>query len=78
MDIDLGSLTPDELEGILDFAFLRYFDDSGLFGTVQDAVLRIEQLKAIGVNEVACLIDYGIPVATVLEGLKPLDRKSVV
>ena len=72
MDIDLGSLTPDELEGILDFAFLRYFDDSGLFGTVQDAVLRIEQLKAIGVNEVACLIDYGIPVATVLEGLKPL------
>ena len=74
MDIDLGSLTPAELEGILDFAFLRYFDDSGLFGTVQDAVLRIEQLKAIGVDEVACLIDYGIPVATVLEGLKPLAQ----
>ena len=74
MDIDLGSLTPDELEGILDFAFLRYFDDSGLFGTVQDAVLRIEELKAIGVDEVACLIDYGIPVATVLDGLKPLAQ----
>ncbi len=74
MDIDLGSLTPEELEGILDFAFLRYFDDSGLFGTVQDAVARVEQLKAIGVDEVACLIDYGIPVATVLEGLKPLAQ----
>ena len=74
MDIDLGSLAPEELEGILDFAFLRYFDESGLFGTVQDAVLRIEQLKAIGVDEVACLIDYGIPVATVLEGLQPLAQ----
>ena len=74
MDIDLGSLTPEELEGILDFAFLRYFDDSGLFGTVQDAVARVEQLKAVGVDEVACLIDYGIPVATVLEGLKPLAQ----
>ncbi len=74
MDIDLGSLTPDELEGILDFAFLRYFDDSGLFGTVQDAVARVEELKAIGVDEVACLIDYGIPVATVLDGLKPLAQ----
>jgi natural product biosynthesis luciferase-like monooxygenase protein len=72
MDIDLGSLAPDELEAILDFAFLRYFDDSGLFGTVEDAVTRVEELKAIDVDEVACLIDYGIPTATVLESLKPL------
>jgi natural product biosynthesis luciferase-like monooxygenase protein len=72
MDIDLGSLAPDELEAILDFAFLRYFDDSGLFGTVEDAVKRVEELKAIDVDEVACLIDYGIPTAVVLEGLKPV------
>ena len=44
MDIDLGSLAPDELEAILHFAFLRYFDDSGLFGTVEDAVRRVEEL----------------------------------
>ncbi|MFN5996345.1 MAG: MupA/Atu3671 family FMN-dependent luciferase-like monooxygenase [Paracoccaceae bacterium] len=72
MDIDLGSLAPDELEAILDFAFLRYFDDSGLFGTVEDAVKRVEELKAIDIDEVACLIDYGIPTAVVLEGLKPV------
>jgi natural product biosynthesis luciferase-like monooxygenase protein len=70
MDIDLGSLAPDELEAILDFAFLRYFDDSGLFGTVEDAVARVEQLKTIDVDEVACLIDYGIPTQVVLDGLK--------
>lgn len=72
MDIDLGSLAPDELEAILDFAFLRYFDDSGLFGTVEDAVRRVEELKAIDIDEVACLIDYGIPTQVVLEGLKPV------
>lgn len=70
--IDLGSLDDDELEGILDFAFERYFNDSGLFGTVDDAEARIADLKAIGVKEVACLIDYGIAPDVVLEGLKPL------
>lgn len=70
--LDLGSLTEEELEGILDFAFERYFNDSGLFGTVEDALTRVEEVRAIGVTEIACLIDYGIEVDTILEGLKPL------
>ncbi len=74
MDLDLRSLSEEEMDAILEFAFLRYFEDSGLFGTVEDALARIEQVQAIGVNEVACLIDYGIPVEKVLEGLKPLSR----
>lgn len=71
-DLNLDMLEEDELEGILDFAFLRYFEDSGLFGTVQDCVERVEALKAIGVDEVACLIDYGIEPDVVMQGLKPL------
>ena len=70
--LDLGSLEEEELEGILDFAFERYFNESGLFGTVEDCVARVEELKRIGVDEVACLIDYGIPVRQVLDGLRPL------
>ena len=72
MEIDLGSLDAEELEAILDFAFQRYFEESGLFGTVEDCVTRVEEVKAIDVDEVACLIDYGIPSAKVLEGLIPL------
>jgi natural product biosynthesis luciferase-like monooxygenase protein len=72
MDIDIRTLAPEELEAILDFAFQRYFEDSGLFGTVEDALARVESLKRIGVDEVACLIDYGISNAQVLEGLYPL------
>ena len=71
-DLDLSDLAPDEMEAVLDFAYQRYFEDSGLFGTVADAEARVAEVKAAGVDEVACLIDYGIAVDTVLEGLKPL------
>lgn len=74
MQIDLGSLDEDEMDGILEFAFERYFNDSGLFGTVEDAIERVKEVKAIGVTEVACLIDYGIDVDLVLESLKPLVK----
>ena len=74
MQLDLSSLSEDEMDGILDFAFHRYFEDSGLFGTVEDCVARVEALKRIGVDEIACLIDYGIPTAQVLDGLAPARR----
>lgn len=71
-DVDLRSLDPEELDAIIEFAFLRYFDDSGLFGTVQDALDRVAQVAAIGIDEIACLIDYGVPRETVLRALAPL------
>lgn len=74
MDVDLRSLSEDELDGILEYAFLRYFEDSGLFGTVEDGWQRVKQVAAIGVDEVACLIDYGVPTQLVLEGLETLSQ----
>ncbi len=71
-ELDIRDLGGEEVEAILDFAFERYFEESGLFGTVADGVARAEQLKRIGVDEIACLIDYGIPSGKVMEGLKPL------
>ncbi|SHH54579.1 MupA/Atu3671 family FMN-dependent luciferase-like monooxygenase [Cognatishimia maritima] len=73
-ELDLGSLSDDEMDGILDFAFQRYFEDSGLFGTVDDCIARADELKRIGVTEIACLIDYGIDTDVVLEGLRPLTE----
>ena len=74
MDIDLRDLAEDEMDAILDFAFHRYFEDSGLFGTVEDCRERIAQLKAIGVDEVACLIDFGVATDAILPRLEPLAR----
>jgi len=71
-ELDLAILGADEVDAILEFAFERYFEDAGLFGTIEDALKRVEQLKAIGIDEIACLIDYGIPVNEVLDSLRPL------
>ena len=72
MDIDLRSLTEEETDAILEFAFQRYFEDSGLFGTIEDGARRLDEIAAIGVDDVACLIDFGVASDAVLEGLKPL------
>jgi natural product biosynthesis luciferase-like monooxygenase protein len=72
MEIDLRSLSAEEMDAILEFAFLRYFEDSGLFGTPGDAAARIEQIAGIGVDDVACLIDFGVPSDIVLHHLKSL------
>jgi natural product biosynthesis luciferase-like monooxygenase protein len=72
MDIDLQALPAEEMDAILEFAFLRYFEDSGLFGTVDEAVARVEQLKAIGVDEIACLIDFGVETDVALSSLEAL------
>ncbi|WP_347267181.1 MupA/Atu3671 family FMN-dependent luciferase-like monooxygenase [Paracoccus sp. (in: a-proteobacteria)] len=74
MAIDLGSLSADEVDGILEFAFLRYFDESGLFGSLEDGIARVEELKKIGVTEVACLVDYGIAPEQVVAGFPLLAQ----
>ena len=74
-DVDLQALPADEFDAIVEFAFLRYFEDSGLFGTVDDALSRVDQLRAIDVNEIACLVDFGVSTP---DALRALDRLGEV
>jgi natural product biosynthesis luciferase-like monooxygenase protein len=71
--VDLQSLAPDEMEALLEYSFERYFDDSGLFGTPQSCLAMIDRIKAVGVDDVACLIDFGIASDTVLAHLPHLN-----
>jgi natural product biosynthesis luciferase-like monooxygenase protein len=72
IDLDLRTLDEDEMDAIVEFAFHRYFDESGLFGTVDDARARVAQLSAIGIDEIACLIDFGVSKEVALHALTPL------
>ena len=56
----------------MDFAFERYFDTAGLFGTPAKAMGLVEQLRGIGVDELACLVDFGVAADTVLAHLDDL------
>ncbi len=57
---DIGDYTEEELEDLVSYAFDRYFETSGLFGTPDTCLQTIDRLRSIDVDEVACLIDFGI------------------
>lgn len=59
-------------ELMLNFAFERYFTKAGLFGTVADGVSAARALEEAGADEVACLIDFGVPAVEVLASLPGL------
>ncbi len=69
---DFHALEGDELGAILGHAFERYFDQSGLFGTLETCERMVNRVRGIGVDEIACLIDFGVPSQTVLEHLELL------
>ncbi|KJK55549.1 hypothetical protein UK12_28015 [Saccharothrix sp. ST-888] len=55
-------------------SFNRYFETSGLFGTVADAEAVVRRPEAAGVDEIACLIDFVGDTDVVLSGLEYLDE----
>ena len=71
---DLNELDADEMQVIMDHAFERYFRSAGLFGTPEGCLETVAGLRVLGVDEVACLVDFGVDEDLVLESLVHLDR----
>jgi len=72
--VDLQSLGKEEMDGLLEHSFERYYETSGLFGTPEQCAAIVDRLKGIGVDDVACLIDFGVDSASVLEHLPYLSE----
>lgn len=75
--LDFASLTSDEADALLEYSFERYYETSGFFGTVDRSAALAERLASIGVDEVACLIDFGVDSDLVLRNLEHLDQVRV-
>ena len=71
---EFQSLSREHMEALLAFAFERYFETSGLFGGTDTCRRMLEGLKAIDVDEVACLIDFGVDPQIVLAHLPHLNQ----
>ncbi|WP_163869378.1 MupA/Atu3671 family FMN-dependent luciferase-like monooxygenase [Myxococcus eversor] len=69
LGVDLNTATEADLDRLAAQAFERYFETSGLFGTPRSVREQMERLRSLGVDEVGCLIDFGIPADTVLASL---------
>jgi natural product biosynthesis luciferase-like monooxygenase protein len=72
--VDPKNLTQDDIDFLVTHSFDKYFETGGLFGTVEDGRKIIAQLTEIGVDEVACLIDFVNDTDVVLGGLSYLDE----
>jgi acyl carrier protein len=70
--MESAPLSEAEMDALLDHAFQRYYGTSALIGTPGRCLELIDKVQAAGVDEIACLIDFGIAPDTVLEHLRDL------
>ncbi|MDH6112135.1 hypothetical protein P3T36_006838 [Kitasatospora sp. MAP12-15] len=54
---ELNSPSPEDREFLVAQAFDRYFETSGMFGTVDDCMAMLKQLKDAGFDHLARLHD---------------------
>jgi natural product biosynthesis luciferase-like monooxygenase protein len=72
---DPRQLSPAELDLLVARAYQRYVAaGAGLIGTPDSCAATVERLRLLGVDEVACLIDFGVPAEQVLASLTHLDE----
>lgn len=67
-------LSQHETDEVIELAFERYSKTSSLIGSVDSCLEMVSLLKGIGVNEIACLVDFGIESASVLNGIEYLGQ----
>lgn len=61
-----------DAEKLLDMGFLRYYKSGSLLGTPEKCLEIINKAYSIKVDEIACLIDFGVEEKMVLENLDHL------
>jgi natural product biosynthesis luciferase-like monooxygenase protein len=61
-----------EVRSLLDLVFEKYFEEGSLLGTPEKCASMVEKVGVAGVNDIACLVDFGLDLATTLASLERL------
>jgi hypothetical protein len=67
-------LTEADRTFLLSRAIDRFYEVRDLVGTLETCSQRVQQIQTTGVNEIACLIDFGINTDSVFAGLRRLQQ----
>lgn len=70
--LDLSTLSDSDRDGFVNFLYDRFFSTRALLGTVDSCAPLVERLHRAGVNEIACLLDFGPAADDVLGSLPAL------
>jgi natural product biosynthesis luciferase-like monooxygenase protein len=69
-----GGIREADLEEMVERAERRYYEESGMMGSVERCERKVEELVGVDVDEVCSLIDFGVREDEVLEGLERLEE----
>lgn len=69
---DVRAVVEEDPQAFVDFVVERYYATSSLVGSPERCVAMLQRVAAIGVNEVACLIDFGLDHDSVMGSLARL------
>lgn len=61
-------------DALMAAAFEKYFESHTLLGTPAKCARLLDRLTKLGVDEVACLVDFGVEAEAVLDSLHHLDE----
>jgi natural product biosynthesis luciferase-like monooxygenase protein len=75
-NIEAYNVTEEEKAKMLEYSYQRYFATGALFGSKEKVKETIDEAIAAGVNDIACLVDFGADYSIVLDSLPYL--KNVV
>lgn len=58
--VETKQISERDREEMINFAFERYFQQAALFGTPEKCARMVEWMQVVGVDEIACLVDFGV------------------
>lgn len=68
-DADSDELPVEMIDTLLETATRRYLKENALVGSPSSCLPLVRELSRIGVDEIACLVDFGLHEPTALGGL---------
>lgn len=73
-DLDFSTMPASDLDQFVQFIYERFATEKGLIGTPQSCIPLVRELEAAGVDELACLLDFGPDAGSILRNLPYLDE----
>ncbi|MFJ1606622.1 MupA/Atu3671 family FMN-dependent luciferase-like monooxygenase [Streptomyces sp. NPDC088253] len=70
---DVADASEADLAYLFDRAYDRYCDQRALIGSPDSCAATVDALRAAGVDEIAALVDFGLPPETMRAALEQLD-----
>lgn len=73
-NFSLDALSEEDLDEFLNFLYDRFATTKGLIGDKESCIQMIQKTEVAGVNEIACLLDFGSSSDRIIENLKYLNE----